>query len=110
MQQSVCLVLQTSDYAVESILLHIFLSSNVQPLVIAAHPQEPNQFAVGLSDGGVHLFEPWSLMENGACLHPLRMGQQAMQQLSQLVLLQKKLPRDDPKSQPNDDIYRCRIC
>ncbi|KAL1298046.1 topless-related protein 1 isoform X1 [Arachis hypogaea] len=33
-------------------------SSNVQPLVIAAHPQEPNQFAVGLSDGGVHVFEP----------------------------------------------------
>ncbi|XP_016198674.1 protein TOPLESS isoform X2 [Arachis ipaensis] len=34
------------------------VSSNVQPLVIAAHPQEPNQFAVGLSDGGVHVFEP----------------------------------------------------
>lgn len=33
-------------------------SSNVQPLVIAAHPQEPNQFAMGLSDGGVHVFEP----------------------------------------------------
>jgi WD40 repeat protein len=33
-------------------------NSNVQPLVIAAHPQEPNQFAVGLSDGGVHVFEP----------------------------------------------------
>ncbi|KAG2729389.1 hypothetical protein I3760_01G247600 [Carya illinoinensis] len=34
------------------------VSSNVQPLVIAAHPQEPNQFALGLSDGGVHVFEP----------------------------------------------------
>lgn len=33
-------------------------SSNVQPLVIAAHPHEPNQFALGLSDGGVHVFEP----------------------------------------------------
>ncbi|KAE9588003.1 putative transcription factor WD40-like family [Lupinus albus] len=33
-------------------------NSNVQPLVIAAHPQEPNQFAVGLSDGAVHVFEP----------------------------------------------------
>ncbi|PON51665.1 Topless-like WD40 repeat containing protein [Parasponia andersonii] len=32
--------------------------SNVQPLVIAAHPQEPNEFALGLSDGGVHVFEP----------------------------------------------------
>lgn len=33
-------------------------SSNVHPLVIAAHPQEANQFALGLSDGGVHVFEP----------------------------------------------------
>lgn len=30
----------------------------MQPLVIAAHPQEPNQFATGLSDGTVHVFEP----------------------------------------------------
>lgn len=50
-------------------------SSNVHPLVIAAHPQEGNQFAVGLSDGGVHVFEPlesegkWGVpppMENGS--------------------------------------------
>lgn len=27
-------------------------------MVIAAHPQEPNQFALGLSDGVVHVFEP----------------------------------------------------
>jgi hypothetical protein len=43
------------------IIFHVFIcssNSNVQPLVIAAHPQEPNQFAVGLSDGGVHVFEP----------------------------------------------------
>ncbi|KAK3427749.1 hypothetical protein EUGRSUZ_F03923 [Eucalyptus grandis] len=33
-------------------------NSNVHPLVIAAHPHEPNQFALGLSDGGVHVFEP----------------------------------------------------
>ncbi|XP_050136182.1 topless-related protein 1-like [Malus sylvestris] len=31
---------------------------NVQPLVIAAHPQEANQFALGLSDGSVYVFEP----------------------------------------------------
>ncbi|KAG9459547.1 hypothetical protein H6P81_004055 [Aristolochia fimbriata] len=30
----------------------------VYPLVIAAHPQEPNQFAVGLSDGSVKVIEP----------------------------------------------------
>ncbi|KAJ8773998.1 hypothetical protein K2173_009429 [Erythroxylum novogranatense] len=34
------------------------VSSNVHPLVIAAHPHEPNQFALGLSDGAVHVFEP----------------------------------------------------
>ena len=26
--------------------------------MIAAHPHEPNQYALGLSDGGVHVFEP----------------------------------------------------
>uniref|UniRef100_A0A1D1YH18 Topless-related protein 1 n=2 Tax=Anthurium amnicola TaxID=1678845 RepID=A0A1D1YH18_9ARAE len=34
------------------------LSSNVYPVVVAAHPSEPNQFAVGLTDGGVHVLEP----------------------------------------------------
>lgn len=28
------------------------------PLVIAAHPSEPNQFALGLTDGGVCIIEP----------------------------------------------------
>lgn len=28
------------------------------PLVIAAHPAESNQFALGLSDGGVQVIEP----------------------------------------------------
>lgn len=39
-------------------LLFLCSNGNVQPLVIAAHPQEPNQFAVGLSDGVVHVVEP----------------------------------------------------
>ncbi|XP_059433655.1 topless-related protein 4-like [Corylus avellana] len=33
-------------------------SIRVHPLVIAAHPSEPNQFALGLTDGGVHILEP----------------------------------------------------
>lgn len=33
-------------------------SQPVHPLVVAAHPQEPNQFAVGLSDGTVKVIEP----------------------------------------------------
>ncbi|KAG6658615.1 hypothetical protein CIPAW_04G173900 [Carya illinoinensis] len=33
-------------------------SIRVYPLVIAAHPSESNQFALGLTDGGVHILEP----------------------------------------------------
>ncbi|OIV99901.1 hypothetical protein TanjilG_26239 [Lupinus angustifolius] len=33
-------------------------SLRVHPLVIAAHPSEPNQFALGLTNGGVHVLEP----------------------------------------------------
>jgi len=33
-------------------------SAPVIPQVITAHPQEPNQFAVGLSDGSVKVIEP----------------------------------------------------
>lgn len=44
-------------------------------MVIAAHPSEPNQFALGLTDGGVYVLEPlesdgkWGTappVENGA--------------------------------------------
>lgn len=28
------------------------------PVVVAAHPQEQNQFAVGMSDGAVKVIEP----------------------------------------------------
>ncbi|KAJ9692695.1 hypothetical protein PVL29_011670 [Vitis rotundifolia] len=50
-------------------------SMRVYPLVVAGHPSEPNQFAVGLTDGGVHVLEPlesegrWGTpppLENGA--------------------------------------------
>ncbi|KDP33561.1 hypothetical protein JCGZ_07132 [Jatropha curcas] len=34
------------------------IRSTVYPLVIAAHPQEANQFAIGLADGNVMVFEP----------------------------------------------------
>ncbi|XP_019183891.1 PREDICTED: topless-related protein 4-like isoform X1 [Ipomoea nil] len=56
-----------------------YLTSNpslrVHPLVIAAHPSDPNQFALGLSDGSVIVLEPpesegkWGTLppnENGA--------------------------------------------
>ncbi|GMI95157.1 WUS-interacting protein 2, TOPLESS-RELATED 4 [Hibiscus trionum] len=50
-------------------------SLKVYPLVLAAHPSDPNQFALGLTDGGVHVIEPlesegkWGTsppVENGA--------------------------------------------
>ncbi|KAJ3695527.1 hypothetical protein LUZ60_000904 [Juncus effusus] len=34
------------------------ISGNVHPSVIAGHPSEPNQFALGLTDGSVHVLEP----------------------------------------------------
>ncbi|XP_020595497.1 protein TPR3-like [Phalaenopsis equestris] len=33
-------------------------SSSVYPVVLAANPTDPNQFALGLTDGGVHVLEP----------------------------------------------------
>ncbi|XWS26193.1 hypothetical protein CRYUN_Cryun26dG0010000 [Craigia yunnanensis] len=53
------------------------ISSTVYPLVVAAHPQEPNQFAIGLTDGSVYVFEPleseskWEVpqrIENGSTI------------------------------------------
>ncbi|KAG6739989.1 hypothetical protein POTOM_057622 [Populus tomentosa] len=56
--------------------LHAVVPSlRVYPLVIAAHPSEPDQFALGLTDGGIHVLEPlesegkWGTsppVENGA--------------------------------------------
>ncbi|EMS49891.1 Topless-related protein 1 [Triticum urartu] len=34
------------------------ISSNVHPVVVAAHPSEANQFALGLTDGSVYVMEP----------------------------------------------------
>ncbi|CAA0827353.1 Protein TOPLESS [Striga hermonthica] len=50
------------------------ISSNVHPLVIAAHPQEPNQFALGLSDGSVHVFEPLETEGKWGVLPPVENG------------------------------------
>ncbi|KAK7246353.1 hypothetical protein RIF29_41220 [Crotalaria pallida] len=40
-------------------------SQNVYPVVVAAHPQEPNQFAVGLSDGSIKVIEPEPIESEG---------------------------------------------
>ncbi|CAA2934793.1 topless-related 4-like isoform X1 [Olea europaea subsp. europaea] len=54
----------------------LYPSISAYPLVIAAHPHKPNQFALGLTDGGVCVIEPlelegeWGnlpLQENSAC-------------------------------------------
>lgn len=47
------------------------LSCYVDPVVVAAHPQKRNQFALGLSNGGVVVMEPlesqgkWSISSPG---------------------------------------------
>jgi len=33
-------------------------SSNAYPLSRCINPSEPNQFALGMTDGGVHVIEP----------------------------------------------------
>ncbi|KAJ3692551.1 hypothetical protein LUZ60_011646 [Juncus effusus] len=33
-------------------------AGNIFPMVVAAHPSEPNQIALGMSDGSVHVMEP----------------------------------------------------
>lgn len=35
-----------------------YRSQRVYPLVVATHPLEPNQLAIGLSDGSVKVMEP----------------------------------------------------
>ncbi|KAG2700213.1 hypothetical protein I3760_07G221600 [Carya illinoinensis] len=43
-------------------------SPDVYPIAIAAHPQKPTQFAVGLTDGGVNVFEPLEVGDNWGML------------------------------------------
>lgn len=38
--------------------LLLICSTRIHPVVVAAHPSEPNQFALGLTDGGVYVLEP----------------------------------------------------
>ncbi|GFZ07186.1 TOPLESS-related 2 [Actinidia rufa] len=46
----------------DAVLPHLYTclwqSQVVYPVVIAAHPQEPNQFAIGLTDGSLKVMEP----------------------------------------------------
>lgn len=41
------------------------------PTVVAAHPSEPNQFAVGLTDGGVVVMEPPESEETWGTMPPV---------------------------------------
>ncbi|PRQ26695.1 putative transcription factor WD40-like family [Rosa chinensis] len=50
------------------------VSSATYPLVIAANPQEPNQFAVGLTDGAVVMFEPLESGDKWGVLPPADNG------------------------------------
>ncbi|KAI3463417.1 hypothetical protein Pfo_020080 [Paulownia fortunei] len=50
------------------------LSSRVYPSVIVAHPDKANQFALGLSDGGVHVVEPLETEEMWGVASPEEHG------------------------------------
>lgn len=63
MKDGIILILSASDlspkYEIDpSTFLTSDLSSHVFPVVVAAHPQNPNQLALGLNDGGVVVIEP----------------------------------------------------
>ncbi|XAR67781.1 hypothetical protein NMG60_11002680 [Bertholletia excelsa] len=49
-------------------------SSRAYPLVVAAHPSEPNQFALGLTDGRVHVLEPLEAEGRWGTTLPLKNG------------------------------------
>ncbi|KAM3700009.1 hypothetical protein ACB098_05G066700 [Castanea mollissima] len=50
------------------------LSSRIYPIVIAAHPSQPNQFALGLTNGGVYVIEPLESKGNWGVILPLENG------------------------------------
>ncbi|KAG6491169.1 hypothetical protein ZIOFF_052502 [Zingiber officinale] len=54
----------------------VSFSITVYPLVIAAHPSEPNQFAVGMTDGSVYVLEPLESEAKWGGNSPARMDQQ----------------------------------
>lgn len=49
-------------------------SQPVYPLVVAAHPQDPNQFAIGLTDGSVKVIEPSESEEKWGSTPPMDNG------------------------------------
>ncbi|KAL6533647.1 Protein TOPLESS-RELATED PROTEIN 2 [Orobanche hederae] len=58
--QSHVLVVHESQIAIYDAQLDCLRScnGNAFPTVIAAHPSDPNQFALGMSDGAIHVIEP----------------------------------------------------
>ncbi|KAM7490054.1 hypothetical protein LguiA_032975 [Lonicera macranthoides] len=57
------LIFNTSNLHVKceinpSAYLPSHISSNMYPFAVATHPRDPNQFALGLTDGGVVIIEP----------------------------------------------------
>ncbi|KAL1552241.1 hypothetical protein AAHA92_13063 [Salvia divinorum] len=63
MRDGILLILAAADLAPRleidsSAYLPSRLSGYVNPIVVAAHPHKPEQFAVGLSNGGVVIVEP----------------------------------------------------
>lgn len=57
-----------------SFLTDAFGSVKVYPLVIAVHPFEPNQFALGLTDGNIFVLEPLAFEGEWGASSPVEDG------------------------------------
>ncbi|KAL0291040.1 UNVERIFIED_CONTAM: Topless-related protein 1 [Sesamum angustifolium] len=76
MRDGILLILDASDLAPrfeidQSAYLPPRLSCYVDPVVVAAHPQKPHQFALGLSNGGVVVIEPLESEGRWSAIRPL---------------------------------------
>jgi hypothetical protein len=70
----------------------------VYPNVLAAHPQEPTQFAVGLNDGVVKVIEPLESNKKWGPSLPIENGVSNVRQLPLVAAA--------GTSQPSDQIQR----
>ncbi|XP_034711523.1 protein TOPLESS-RELATED PROTEIN 2-like [Vitis riparia] len=79
------------------------LSSGVYPLVIAAHPSEPNQIALGMSDGAVHVVEPTDAEPKWGGQPPQDNGSLPLTHQTQLSVV------NQPNSHLGDGGTRCEV-
>lgn len=70
-------------------------SGTVHPMVIAAHPSESNQFALGMNDGTVHVVEPSDAEQKWGAVPPQDNG--AHPSISNPALTSNQAPEAPPR-------------